>query len=104
MLSSVNLCLTQLLDRGLGADRRIVHLFEGVGARLGTHDGKNLDVPMVIFINCLPVAEVFRWMHAAWRGVENEMKFFRERTHALQGSAQKRREIGEHTLAHEHGS
>src|SRR5581483_2090872 len=54
---------------------------------------KNFDVPVIILVNGLPVAEVLGRMDAAGCSVKDEMKVFRHRSNALQSSAQKRSQI-----------
>ncbi len=51
-------------------------------------DGKNLDVPVVVLVDRLPVAEILRGMQAARRGVQHEMKVFGDGANALQRAAQ----------------
>src|SRR6266516_1820010 len=65
--SSVDLGFAQLLDCGFRTDRGIIHFLEGIGARLGSKDGQNFDVPVVVLINRLPVTEILRGMEAAGR-------------------------------------
>src|ERR1019366_6878509 len=72
--SSINLGLPQLLDGGLGADRRVVNLLESVGAGPGGDDRHDLDVPVVVVVNGFPITEGIGGMQAVGRGVQHEME------------------------------
>ena len=56
--SAIDLRLAQLLHGALAADGRIIHFLESVGARLRGHDRKDLDVPVVVLVDGLPVAKI----------------------------------------------
>ena len=64
-VSAIDVCLPQLFYRSLGTDRRVVHLFKRVRPRLGAQDRQDLDVPVVVVVNRLPVAQILGGMAAA---------------------------------------
>ena len=57
--SALNSGIAQLLNCGLRTHRRIVNLFKGVRTSFRSEDGKNLDVPVVVLIDGIPVTESF---------------------------------------------
>src|SRR5579862_3847843 len=65
--STIDLCFPQVFYCGLGADGGIVNLFKRVRPRLGTEDGENLDVPVIVLVDRLPVAKILGGMDAAGR-------------------------------------
>src|SRR5205823_7874553 len=67
---------------------RVVNLFERVGTRLGSDYGKDLDMPVIVLVDGLPVAEILRRMAAAGRRVQHQVKVFGDGANALQGAAQ----------------
>src|SRR5271155_9435 len=93
LASAIYFGLAQLFDRGLGGDRRIVNLLESVRAGFGGEDRHDLNVPVVVVVNSLPIAEGFRGMQAVGRGMQHEVKTLCDGANALQGAAQKCREI-----------
>src|SRR4029077_20788943 len=90
---SLNVSFAQLFNRGLRADRGVIHLLESIGASFGTEHWQNLDVPVVVLVDRLPVAEGLRGMQAAGRGVQVEVEFFRDSAHPLKRSPQKSAEV-----------
>src|ERR1700676_1104917 len=87
--SAIDSRLAQLFHRGLGSDGRIVHLLKGVRSRFGRQDWKDFNMPVVVVVNRLPVAEILGGMQATRRSVQHEMKFLCNGADALQGAAQK---------------
>src|SRR5713101_3078961 len=55
--SSINFGLAQLLDRRLRADRRIIDFLERVRPRLGCNNRHDLNVPVVVVVNRLPITK-----------------------------------------------
>src|SRR5438105_15092666 len=84
----VNLRVAQPLNRSLGGQGRVIDLFEGVGACLGAQDRQDLDVPMVILVECLPVAEAFGTISTDGGGLQEEVKFVSNESAALQRATQ----------------
>src|SRR6202140_1458891 len=100
----LDLCLPQTFDCGLRGDRRIINLFESVRPSLGLKNRENLDVPVVIVIECFPISESCRRMLAVGRSVEQEVEGFGDRADALQGPPQERGEIGQVSNARRTGA
>src|SRR5580704_7617001 len=75
--------IPQPLDRGLRGQWRIIHLFEGIRLCLGGEDWQNLDVPVIILVDRLPVAQVSRAVQAVGRSMQHEMEIFGNRTYSL---------------------
>src|ERR1700730_12760826 len=93
VVSAIDLRLSQLLYRSFGTDRRIINLLESVGARLGRENRHDFDMPVVVVVDGLPIAERCRGVQAVGRGVQHQMEPFRDRANPLQGAAQKRGKI-----------
>src|SRR5258707_6528878 len=87
VVSAIDLRLPQLLDRGLGTDRRIINLLESIGARLGREDRHDFDMPVVVVVDGLPITQGLRGMQAVGRRVQHKMGTFRDRPNPLQRSA-----------------
>jgi hypothetical protein len=81
--SAIDLCFPQVFYCGLGADGGIVNLFKRVRPRLGTEDGENLDVPVIVLVDRLPVAKILGGMDAAGRSVQHEVKVFGDGPNSL---------------------
>src|SRR5580658_167223 len=92
--SAIYFRLPELLDSGFGTDGRVVHLFERIRAGLGGNDRHDLDMPMVVLVNGLPITERLRGMQAVGRGVQREMETLRDGANSLQRSAQQGGKIG----------
>src|SRR5262245_23123083 len=86
--STVDFRFPQLLHGRFGAHWGVVHLFEVVGLRLRRNDRKDLDVPVVVVVDRLPVSQVLRGMKTAGRGVQYQMEVLGDRAHPLQCSPQ----------------
>src|ERR1700678_1466912 len=54
---AIDLGLPQMLDGSLGTHRRIINFLEGVGAGLGGDDRHDLDVPVIVVVDGLPIAQ-----------------------------------------------
>src|SRR5580692_88778 len=54
--SAIDFRFPQLFHRGLGTHGRIVDLFKRIRPRLRLHHRENLDVPVVVVVNRLPIA------------------------------------------------
>src|SRR5579864_5349984 len=93
VVSAIDLRLPHLLYCGLGADGRIVHFFKSIRPCLRAQDWKDLDVPVVVVVNRLPVPEILGRMQTARRGMQHKMKFLSNGAHALQSSPQKSRKV-----------
>src|SRR5258706_16425319 len=87
VVSAIDLRLSQLLYRGHGTDRRIVDLFERVRTRLRRQNRHDLDVPVVVVVDGLPITQGLRGMQAVGRRVQHKMETFRDRANPLQGAA-----------------
>src|SRR5580692_1422316 len=95
--SAIDFCFPQLLHRGLGTHRRIVDLLERIGPRFRLHNWKNLDMPVVVVVNRLPIAEILGRVNTAGRGVQHQMEILGHRAHTLQSAAQKCSQVGAQT-------
>src|ERR1700757_291020 len=51
-------CFTQLPYGGLGADGGIVDLFKVVGLGLGGHHRQDFNVPVIVVVDRLPIAQI----------------------------------------------
>src|SRR5450755_4514192 len=91
-LSRVNFGLAQAFRRRLRFYRRVVDLFERVRLRLGCENGHDLDVPVIILIQSLPVTQALRRVQAVGGSVQHEVEILGNGSNALQGTAQKRSE------------
>ena len=74
--SPVDFRIPQLFHRRLRTDWRVVHLFESVRSRFRSQDWKNLDMPVVVVVDRLPIAQILGWMQTTRRGVKHQVKVF----------------------------
>src|SRR6202021_1138528 len=82
-LLTINLRLTQLLDCGLGTYRGVINLLKGVRPGLGGEYRHDLNVPVIVVINRLPVPKGLRRMQAIRGSMQQKMKAFGERANSL---------------------
>jgi hypothetical protein len=59
-----------LFHRSLRAYRRVVDLFKSVGSHLSSDYRHDFDMPVIVVIDRLPVAESFRGMQTVMRSVQ----------------------------------
>src|SRR4051812_3845709 len=86
--SPVDLTFAKTLDCGLRAQWRIVNFLEGVGARFGPENRQDLNVPMIVVVNGLPVTKALGSVQAIRRSVQNQVKLLCYCKNPLQGATQ----------------